>query len=174
MLPPPPPTPRPHHPPVGTHPPQSCHLQASRDRQGCSLERSGFQTGQGPQQVGKQLGGGAAGAPLTCQLPGAFSPWQVRTLGWAPPPSTWRVPCLLLEPALKTQTPGEALSPGLLSEVQQGRCGSHLEGWPCQGWCCLCSLQMAKSGCMPGPLSPLPGQGAACGGGCYASHERTR
>lgn len=30
--------------------------------------------------VGMPLGGGAAGAPLTCQLPGAHGPRRVRTL----------------------------------------------------------------------------------------------
>lgn len=79
------------------------------------------------------------GATLTRQRPGAHRPWQVCALRQAPLPSTWRPPrpgcCAVL--CLEAPAPRDALSPALRGLAQPGRR-------------CVCSLRMAKSGCMSG------------------------
>lgn len=124
--------------------------------------------------VGKLPGGGAAGAPLACQLWGPTVPGGCTPLAG---------PCFLLPGGflalglrlcLKAWAPGEALRLVCPSEAPPSRCGSHLElaCWPLQGQ--QCSLQMVKSGCTSGPVSQPPGQGAPSRGGCYTSPGRTQ
>lgn len=123
VLPPPSPCLRPHHPPLGTGPPQSGHLRAGRDGPGCCLQGGGFQTGEGPWPVG---GREADRQEADRQVELARSPAHLPAPGG---PRSQGGGCPWPGPASIYLAPGEALSSGLLSEVPQGGRGGCSECW---------------------------------------------
>lgn len=142
-----------HHPPLGTDPPQSCHLQAAETGRAAASREVGSRQARVP-AGGRRAGWASSfevGATLTCQLPGAHRPWQACALRQAPLPSTWQT-CSprLLWLCLEAPAPGDALSPALRGPAQPGRRR-------------VCSLRMAKLGCMSGRCHNCWGQGAPSG-----------
>lgn len=127
--------PKPHHPPLGTGPPQSCHFQAGRDGQGCSLERSGFRAGYGPWQPSRQAGGWASSFKVGLQEPCSPASFQGATVpGRCVPParSLFHLPadCLALA---AVAAPGSTGSWGS-SEPRTLARGSTGQAWRPLGW----------------------------------------
>lgn len=147
-----------------------------------ALREVGFGQAMVPGSPAGRQGGGQAASRWGCRspahLPASRVPQSLEGVCPRPGPSSICLQTaspLLLWLRLEALAPGEAQSPELLPEVPQGRRGGHSGGHiPARQGDCACNLQMAGSGCMSGPVSQLPGQGATSGGGCFTSSGRTQ
>ena len=143
VLPPPSPSPRPHHPPLGTRPPQSCHLQAGP----AETSRAAAWGEGGPRPAGVLAGarGGQAAEP-GLQQPRSPAGFQ----GSAPLR-------LCLEARLPSKPRQDRAGGGAPKPTRPRRRGIR--------------LQMLKSGCARAVLHGV--QGAASGGGRSPGSGRT-